>query len=511
MTDASQLIVGLRQPTAYDHAVDSIELIETHISWVLLTGEFAYKIKKPVDLGFVDFSTLDKRLACCREELRLNGRLAPELYLDVVPVTGEVTSPRMGGDGAILEYAVKMRQFSQDRLLDRLLERGALLPEHIDALAVEVADFHAATSIASQESSFGDPDSVWQPVRENFRHLPDSSDHPTRKEQLKCLREWAEAEFQRCKTCFEQRKEKGKTRECHGDLHLGNMILNGDQVVLFDCIEFNERLRWIDVISEIAFTVMDLEDRGRKDLARRFLNAYLEQTGDYPGLQVLPYFLVYRATVRAKVAGIRLSQPGLDAKVAVETDRLLQSYLDLAESYTRPPQPQLLITHGPSGSGKSTVTQSLLEELPAVRIRSDVERKRLFQGAGERDGLYSSQATQQTYAKLAESVRAAIGAGFSAIADATFLRRSFREEFRQLADELGVRLTILDFTAPVQILRERVSRRASAGSDVSDADLHVLELQIQQRDPLEADELANVIPIDTERQVDAESVVRQLN
>lgn len=504
------LITALREQTAHDHPVATVEVIETHISWVLLTGEFAYKIKKPVNLGFVDFTTLEKRLGYCREEMRLNGRLAPDLYLGVVPVTAGNDGPQFGGDGPVLEYAVKMRQFSQDALLDRLLKRGELLPAHIDALAAEVAEFHQQTAIADINSPFGDPAAIWSPVEENFRHIAGSPDHPTRTAQLQKLRAWTEGEFHRREPVFSRRKADGKIRECHGDLHLGNMILDGEAVVLFDCIEFNESFRWIDVMSEIAFTVMDLGDRGRKDLAARFLNKYLGHTGDYAGLEVLRYYLVYRATVRAKVAAIRLAQPGLDAETRAETDRLLQSYLDLAEGDTHPPSPRLLLTHGVSGTGKSSVTGELLQELSAVRIRSDVERKRLFPDEDAARGLYTAAATEKTYAQMATGVRAVIDGGFIAIADATFLHRRHRDQFRNLADELGVPLTLLDFTAPVEVLRERVTKRAAVHNDVSDADLAVLERQLQQQEPLGADEAVDVVEIATDQSIDMSAIVRRL-
>jgi len=511
MYDPAHLIEDLRRPSAYDHASDPVELIETHISWVLLAGEFAYKIKKPVDFGFVDFSSLEKRLNCCREEMRLNGRLAPDVYLEVVPVILDATSkPQLYGTGPAIEYAVKMKRFSQDALFDKMLKRGELLPQHIDALAVEVAEFHRTTDVATADDEYGGPQAVWQPVAENFRHIPSSSRFPQRTEQIDLLRNAAERELHSRGAIFRRRKSTGMIRECHGDLHLGNMIALDDNVVLFDCIEFNAGLRWIDVMSEIAFTVMDLEDRDRPDLAYRFLNAYLDQTGDYTGLEVLRYYLLYRATVRAKVAGIRLAQEA-DGKAQTADDQLCQSYLDLAEQYLQKPPPRIVLTHGMSGSGKSTVSQELLQVLPAVRLRTDVERKRTFPDIKAVDGRYSDEATAATYRKMCDGVRAAIKGGFTAIADATFLSRERREEFRDLANELGAALVILDITAPVDVLRKRVAARAAAGQDVSEADPSILEQQLNQRDTLEVDEAGQVIEVDTNSPVDFKVLAQRIH
>ncbi|TWU13318.1 Phosphotransferase enzyme family protein [Symmachiella macrocystis] len=511
MYDPAHLIEDLQQVSAYDHAADSVELIETHISWVLLAGEFAYKIKKPVDFGFVDFSTLEKRLNCCREEMRLNGRLAPQIYLEIVPaILDETSKPRLFGTGPAIEYAVKMKQFSQDALFDKMLQCGELLPRHIDALAVEVAEFHRTTDVATADEEYGGPQAVWQPVAENFRHIPASSVYPQRTEQVELLHKAAEREFHSRGAVFRRRKSTGMIRECHGDLHLGNMIVLDDNVVLFDCIEFNAGLRWIDVMSEIAFTVMDLEDRGRRDLAYRFLNAYLEQTGDYAGLEVLRYYLLYRATVRAKVAGLRLAQEP-DAKARTADDQLCQSYLDLAEQYLQKPPPRIVLTRGMSGSGKSTVSQELLQILLAVRLRSDVERKRSFPDEMAVDERYSDAATAATYRQMCDGVRAAINGGFTAIADATFLSRQRRDEFRDLANELGAVLVILDVTAPDDVLRQRVAARAAAGQDVSEAGLSILERQLNQRETLGVDEAAQVIEVDTNSSVDFQELAERIH
>ncbi len=504
--DSLQLIESLRQPEAYDHPVGPISVVETHISWVVLTGSYAYKLKKPVNLGFVDFSTLDRRLHFCREELRLNGRLAPDLYLDVVPITGTPQKPRVAGSGIPIEYAVRMRQFPQEALLGQVLARGELTNAHIDQLTADVAAFHSCVAVAGSDTPFGTPERLREPVDETVRFLDSTIQTADFQQKLDRLCDWIEIAFSAHRADFEQRKQEGFVRECHGDMHLGNMILEQGRVVIFDCIEFNDNLRWIDVASEIAFCVMDLEDRKAPRLARRFLNAYLERTGDYAALRVISYYFVYRALVRAKVAAIRLGQDDL---LADERSRLVdecRQYLELAEASTRPLPRFLAITHGFSGSGKTFVAQSLLEQTAALRVRSDVERKRLFEfdplartSSGLGESIYAADATQRTYARLLELASLVLNAGFPVIVDATFLMRAQREQFRRLAKSLNVRFLILDCRADDDTLNQRVQIRAREEFDASEADLAVLERQRAIAEPLGDDERADVIAIDTDR------------
>jgi aminoglycoside phosphotransferase family enzyme len=369
------LIAALCDSARYPHDVGRVRVLETHISWVLLTGRYAYKIKKAVDFGFLDFSTLARRKHCCEEELRLNRRLAPDIYLDVVPIRGSHQAPRFDGDGPVVEYAVRMREFPQGALADALLPRGDFGAREIDLLAVAIARFHGAAAQAGPATGFGAPELVLREALQNFDQISEFGNTPDDQETLENLRAWTMRMHGRLRETMALRLQAGYVRECHGDLHLGNIAVLDGQPVPFDCIEFNPELRWIDVMSELAFLTMDLADRGYPQLAARILNRYLEEGGDYDGVRLFDFFQVYRALVRAKVQ--RLHQGSREAAAGAVDATEWGRYIALSRQLAAPRATFLLITHGLSGCGKSTVSQSLLEGLCAVRVRSDVERKRL--------------------------------------------------------------------------------------------------------------------------------------
>jgi aminoglycoside phosphotransferase family enzyme/predicted kinase len=509
-----RLIEALRDPRCYDHPVEKVELIETHISWVLLTGRYAYKVKKGVDFGFLDYATLEKRKHQCEEELRLNRRTAPQLYLQVVSIGGNEEAPVLHREPAI-EYAVVMQQFAQQALLSRVAERGELAAPHAIALAEMLAAFHAGVDVAPDDSPFGSPDAVYHPVEENFAQVRERLSDAAQRQRLDTLEQQSHAFFVQHRKHFSQRKVEGFIRDCHGDLHLNNILLRDDDgaPLLFDCIEFNPNLRIIDVISELAFLLMDLEEHGRGDLAGLLLNRYLELSGDYAGLRLLRFYQGYRAMVRAKVATLRLDQPGVDAATRATVESELCAYLDLAEAYARPARPRLLITHGLSGSGKSTVTQQLLTLPGVVRLRSDLERKRLFGLAAEDSShsapgekIYSADASRRTYQRLRELATAALEGGYSVIVDATFLQRGERDTFRQLAREQSIPFTLLHFEADTATLQRRIAARAAKGYDPSEADNAVLQAQLAHYQPLGADEVAETLPINSEAEAGVEAI-----
>jgi aminoglycoside phosphotransferase family enzyme/predicted kinase len=505
-----QLVNALRargSPIINSKAPRNPKVEETHISWVLLTGHDAYKIKKAVDLGFLDFSTLEARHFYCTEELRLNRRLAPGLYLDVVAIGGSPEQPVLGGEPAI-EYAVHMRRFAQASMMNRMQERGRITPAHIDQLAAVIANFHTTLPPAAADSPFCATAAIQTAAMQNFEQLPQLLSAPNDLAMLEEVRQASALEFAACEPLFRQRAAAGCVRECHGDLHLGNIVLLDDMPTPFDGIEFSTALRWIDVISEISFTVMDLLQRGQPQLAWRLLNDYLENTGDYPGVGVLRFYLAYRAMVRAKIAAIRASQRGV-AKAKQEL-KSCRSYLGLAHDCLTHRRPALIITHGLPGCGKSTFAQIALERLGAIRIRSDVERKRLFGLAALADSnsqidadIYSEDATRRTYARLHELARSLIAAGFPVIVDAAFLRHAERESFRALAREMAAPFVIASLQTDVAVLAERLSQRSSRGNDASEADIAVLQkLQVAQ-EPLRDQERVAAVTFINNGDVDA--------
>jgi aminoglycoside phosphotransferase family enzyme/predicted kinase len=495
------LIRGLRRPAAFPHDVDRVSMLETHISYVMLTGRYAYKIKKAVSLGFVDYRALDDRRRYCDEEVRLNRRLAPDIYLDVVPISGPAASPVVGGSGPAIEYAVKMREFSQDALLSHMLGRGELTTSHIDALADRVATFHGEIEVAGADGPFGRPDEVHRFALDNFAELHDHVDNESDRAALDALRQWTDREFHARRHQLQARRRQGFVRECHGDLHLNNIALVDDRITVFDCIEFNDHMRWGDVIGEVVFVVMDLEDRKRPDLAFRFLNGYLERTGDYSGLAVLRFFLVYRAMVRAKVTWFRAAQlPSGQQKTEAIAE--YRGYVKLAERFAQTPKPAIVLMHGLAGSGKTTCSQTLLEALGGVRIRSDVERKRLHgllarthSRSAIDSGLYTSAATRQTYEHMYALARQIAAAGYVAIVDAASLKRWQRDMFRDLGSEFGLPFVIVSVTANDATVRQRVSARVAAGKDASDAGTEVLEHQQRTQDPLAVDEQPSIVNV----------------
>lgn len=451
------------------------EVVETHISWLLLADGFAWKVKKPLSLPFLDYSTPARRHFNCTEELRLNRVFAPDLYLGLEPVDDSG------------EWAVKMRRFDEGQRLDHVCARGALSPAHLSGLARVVHAFQRRAPVAGPASPFGEPGEVMEPAMDNFTALLALA--PAAGNRLDCLAGWTRNEFARLRDTFAARKAQGHIREGHGDLHLGNLVLLGGQVTPFDCIEFNDSLRWIDVASELAFTWMDLLDRGRPDLAGWLLNEWLSESGDYEAVPVLRFYAVYKAMVRAKVAALSGDPAGLER------------YLALAERLTCPPPPRLVITCGLSGSGKTTHSRQLLmadHHAATLCLRSDVERKRLHglapldrSNAAPGAGIYTAEATRRTFSWLARQTAMILDAGWSLVIDAAFLKRAERDGFHTLAANHGAGFAILACTAPYEALVDRLEKRRG---DASEATVEVLEKQLEWIEPLTPAELEQVMP-----------------
>jgi len=488
----SPFIQALLSGGAYPHPIDTILVNETHISWVLLTGYYAYKIKKPVKFAFLDFSTLERRRFFCEEELRLNRRLAADIYLDCVPITGTLENPKMDGQGEVIEYAIKMRQFPSGQLFSERAPCGLLTSEELEQLVQAIANFHLSIARADASSPYGDCRTVKHWFDENFNCIRPLLHDSALRQQLQEVQVWGESEWRRQSALMQERKLRWFVRECHGDLHLGNITVIDGKPVMFDCIEFNPELRWIDVISEMAFLVLDLLHFGNDRHAYGLLNRYLQLTGDYEGLVLLRYYLVYRALVRAKVALLTGTQP--------RADEDYRAYADLATRFIHPERPVLLITHGFSGSGKSFFARQLAARIGAIQIRSDIERKRLF-GLREQDasggGIYSFEANERTYRRLGELAKTILAAGYSVIIDAAFLKSAERDWVRDLAADCRVRFGVISVQAPEQALRARIESRKQ---DASEATVDVLTQQLRTAEPLTAAELDQALIISNDQQ-----------
>ena len=512
-TAASALLVGrLARPDAFPHEVDQLEILETHISWIILTGIYAYKIKKPLELGFLDFSTLELRKHFCEEELRLNQRFAPEIYVDVVTIGGSPEQPEIGLKPA-LEWAVRMHEFAANARLDRQVMQNHVSVIDMQDLGESIARTHDRAPVASRDGPFGTVDSVCKPALDNFQSLKQDCPDQDLQNQLAVLERWNAVEIDRLESDLQERLENGRIRECHGDLHLANLVRIDARIVAFDCLEFNTALRWIDVISEVSFLVMDTLVHGKSDLAYAFLNRYLEVSGDYAGIALLRFYLVYRCLVRAKVNAVLHSQLPESSDLAPIT-----RYVELATSLAQPSEePTLIITHGLSGSGKTWLTDQLTVQLPAIRMRSDLERKRLHglsdlesSGSELASGIYSSAAGEQTYKHLASMSRACLSGGFNTIIDAAFLHREQRSMFLAVAEDLHVPIVILDCHASHAALRHRITERAAGGSDASEADLGVLEHQLTTAQQFVDWEQRHVIHVDSEQKINVQALLQQI-
>jgi hypothetical protein len=471
----------LLEAKKYPHPTTSFKVVQTHLSWVLLTGPYVYKIKKPVSYGFQDFTTLEQRHYYCDLEVILNQRYTHGLYERVVPICGTPEDPQLDGNGEPFEYAVKIKQFSQDDLLCEIIKEDRLTPALTVSLAQQTARFHDQTEVCTPEMAFGDPLVAHAPVLGNFNAilplLPEDSEDAA---SVKAIQSQAQALFTQLESLMAARKAAGFTRACHGDMHLANAVLIGEnQATFFDCIEFNESFRHTDVMSDVAFMIMDLQAHGRPDLANLFLNTYVEHTGDYEGIVLLNYYCAYRAMVRAKTAVFEWDQQTGDEKEA--SIHRFRQYRDLAQTYFTPKPLSLEIMFGISGSGKSTFSHQRMQSIQAIRIRSDIERKRLAGlathqacPAEQKASLYSLKMTERTFEHLLQLARHLLTAQWPVLVDGAFLNRSQRAPFFALAQALDCSFTIWACEVSDEELSERLEARPLG---VSDADLAVATRQ----------------------------------
>jgi len=493
-----ELIQQMLVPEFYPHPVTMpIELMQTHASYVLLTGDFVYKLKKPVNFGFLDYSTVAKRQHFCQEEIRLNQRGAKELYLAVLPVAKQGDKYHLGSGGEIVDYAVKMVQFPQENLLSNMFESGTITTEDVEEMGRVVAGFHANAQTSEHISSFGRVEQIRQSIDDNYRQTEKYIERAQTQLQYTETKAYTDRFLVEHQQLFLDRITGGFIRECHGDLHLSNICRWHHQILLFDCIEFNEPFRFVDTMYDVAFAVMDLEARGRKDLANRFLNTYAEQTGDWAGLQVLPMYLSRQAYVRAKVTSFLLDDPGVsseDRSIAAQT---AGDYYRQAWEYTRPRQGRIIMLSGLSGSGKSTLGKQIAQSVGGVHLRSDAVRKHLggipLLSKGD-DSLYTPEMTAKTYQRVLALGAKLAAQGLTVILDAKYDRQSLRAAVVDLAADRGIPVQMIYCTAPADVLRDRLAHRTG---DIADATVDLLASQQAAWEDFTPAELVYVTSIDT--------------
>jgi hypothetical protein len=474
---------------AYPHEVREIRLVETHISWVLLTGEFAYKIKRPVRFPFVDLRSMERRAFYCSEELRLNRRFAPELYLDTCEIREEGGSVHIGGAGQAIEHCVKMKQFVRDEELDRLLAARQIEADELACFGRELADIHERLPGVQPTDPWGSAEQVRRGMLENLQQYEQAASRAG----LACPPELPaelNARLDALSSAIDARRTNGRVRECHGDLHTRNIVRRGSRLVAFDCMEFEPAFRWIDVAEDIALLIADLRARGFAGHALAFLTEYLTRSGDFALCRVLDLYEAHRGLTRAKVAVLERSSVDHDAQIAGVREALSRK------------SPVLILMSGLSGSGKTWLARGLAPDLGAIHLRSDIERKRLA-GLGEHadshsqagGGLYSTDQTERVYDHLAKCAEEVLAGGYSVIVDAAFLLRAQRRRFAELARQLSVPLQVVLCEAPLALLRKRIVERRSAATDASEADLTVLDWQRTHREPIDPGESLQVIKV----------------
>ena len=485
-------IAALLSPSVYPHPVDQVELIQTHISYVFLAGDYVYKVKKPVDMGFLDYTTLDKRRFYCEEEVSLNRRLCSDAYLGVVAIRsrdGQVTLD--GPDGEILDYAVKMKRLPQERMMEQLLEEGAITSEMLEGLTGRLAGFHRSSETGSEIESVGGLEAVSTNWRENFEQSEPYIGRTLSRDQWERIRNYVDGFLERNRWLLEQRVQEGRIRDCHGDLRT-NAVCFEDGICVFDCIEFNKRFRYCDVASDLAFLAMDIDFRGQPALSDEMVGLYLAQSLDTTLPLVLHFYKCYRAFVRGKVDGFQLDQPEIPLEQQAKAAAGARRYFDLAERYaSRTVPPTLLTMVGVTGSGKSYLAYALASRLGAAVISSDVVRKKLAglepaqsQVEAIDSGIYSAEMTARTYDEMLRQAAAFLEKGFPVILDASYLQREKRQEARAFAERMGVRFLAVECLADESLVRARLQRRRSAVWSASDGRWEVYEAQMTRAEPL---------------------------
>ncbi|MBN2332397.1 MAG: AAA family ATPase [Deltaproteobacteria bacterium] len=481
------MITDLLRPDRYDPVPENIELLQTHISWVIIADQLVYKIKKPVDFGFIDYSSLEQRHHFCQEELRLNRRLSRDVYLRVEPIVKRENGFFYGGSEQPVEYAVVMQRLPEDRMMKQLLARGELRPEHLQQLAEMLAAFYRQARVIG-DGTFGTLETVSFNIRENFEQTEKYLGKSLTEADYRRIIDFNEQFFREHEDLFGRRVEQGMVKECHGDLHMEHICFAGDHIDIYDCIEFNDRFRLIDVMADVAFLAMDLDYHNRHDLAALFLKEFGRCFGDEEGLKLLPLYKCYRAYVRGKVISFLLDDPSLSAAEKESAANRARRYFQLAAVYTYQLPPSLILVTGISGSGKSYLAAGLAAVSGFSLLRSDQVRKELkgvapgdHRPAGFEAGLYDPAVTRETYESLVRLAGENLPAT-GVIVDATCLQHWQRQLFYDLAAERQVPVSVVSCDVPWEVVTSRLEQRSGDAENISDADLAIARRQLDKRE-----------------------------
>ena len=499
-----RILQSLLSPSAYPDTVTTVHLVQTHVSFIFVTDNFVYKIKKPVDFGFLNFTTLDRRRFYCNEEVRLNGRLCPDMYRGVVEVRDSPAGVRIDGEGTVIDYAVKMKRLPEERMFDRLVREEKVTDDQIRQIARTIGAFHLEAEQGKEIESYGSTANIRQNWDDNFQQIAEFPPPVISRRDLDIVRDWAVDYLSVHDALFAERIAQGFIRDCDGDIHMGNICL-ADRVYIFDCIEFNSRFRYSDTAADIAFLLMDFDYHGRHDYGGIFLSEYIAATGDRDVVKLLDFYKTYRAVVRGKVAGLKSLDPDVPVAERRSAEEEAARYFLLARGYVlrRRLTPSLIITCGLMGSGKSSIASALAFELGTELHSSDLVRKEIaqvpkfsHQSSGYGEGIYSPVYTEATYDMLLTRADRALDAGRSVIIDATFHRRPDRTRFRELAAQHSVPFRIIVASCPEDVIQERLAEREKALDVVSDGRWELFRKQAEHFE-LPGDEEGRLTRVDT--------------
>lgn len=500
-------IAAMLEPAFYPRKTAKVELVQTHISYVLLTDDTVYKLKKAVRFAFLDFSTIERRRHFCGEEVRLNRRLAPEVYDGVVAVVRRGASFALADESSAgaVDYAVVMRRLPRDRILASMLERNAVTAEHIERIVGRLVEFHRTADCNEQVRREGAPSRVLAWMNTDFEETRRFRRITITPHDDDAIGTFCRDELRRFFPLIESRCESGRVRDGHGDLHAEHICFT-DGLVIFDCIEFNPAFRCRDVAAEVAFLAMDLEYRGHPEFAGLLVRRYSECTADSDLPLLVPLFQAHRAYIRGKVESLKAVEAEvgeLERRQSVESAR---RHFELAYRYTWSRVHCLVGVVGLSGSGKSTLARELHRRTGFVHLNSDVIRKQLAGlpptsrvGMHDAAGLYSAEHSARTYGEMLRRAGAELAAGRSVIADATFQRREDRAALRAVASAYRTALVLVECRAAEEEVLQRLRQRVADDTDASDADVEIYRRQRARYEPLTDDELALGIVADMSR------------